>query len=65
MYALMYRTSIGNNIMMKETYRTLADAESGVLDSFPWVREDGMQRGNDSSTFNLSDGSSIIIFREL
>ncbi len=65
MYAVMYRTSYGVNHLMKESYRTLDDAESGVLDSFPWVKEDGIQRGNDSSTFNLSDGSSIIIFREI
>jgi hypothetical protein len=49
---------------MKECYRTLDDGEDGVIDSFPWVSEDGWARGNDSSIFNLSDGSSIIIFRE-
>lgn len=65
MYAVMYRTSYGINHLMKEAYRTLEDGEAGVIDSFPWVSEEGWQRGNDSSTFNLSDGSSIIIFREI
>jgi hypothetical protein len=49
---------------MKELYRTLDDGESGVIDSFPWVSEDGWQRGNNSSTFNLTDGSSFIIYQE-
>lgn len=60
----MYRTPGGNNVMMKQLYRDLDSAESGVVGSFPWVAEDGWQRGNDSSTFNLSDGSSFIIFKE-
>ncbi len=64
MYAVMYRTSYGSNFLMKELYRTLDDGESGVIDSFPWVSEDGWQRGNNSSTFNLTDGSSFIIYQE-
>lgn len=64
MYAVMYRTSGGNNVLMKETYRSIDDAESGMLESFPWVHEDGFQRKNDSSTFNFSDGSCFVIYRE-
>lgn len=61
---MMYRTSYGMNHLMKECYRSLDEAEDGVIDSFPWVTEDEWQRGCDSSTFNLSDGSCFVIFRE-
>lgn len=64
MYAVMYRTSIGNNHLMKEMYRSLDDGESGVIESFPWVSEDGWCRNGDSSLFNLSDGSCFVIYRE-
>jgi hypothetical protein len=64
MYAVMYRTPGGNNVLMKETYRSLDDGEAGVLDSFPWVSEIGWVRGENSSTFNLSDGSSFTIYQE-
>lgn len=64
MYRVMYRTPGGTNVMMKAGYTSLDDGESGVIDSFPWITEEGWQRGDDSSTFNLSDGSCIVIFKE-
>lgn len=64
MYAVMYRTPGGNNVMMKHTYRSLIDAELGVIDSIGWIAEEQWQRGEDSSVFNLSDGSCFVIFRE-
>lgn len=63
-YAVMYRTPGGNNVLMKARYTSLTDAESSVVDSIGWIKEDEWQRGQDSSVFNLSDGSSFVIYRE-
>jgi len=64
MYAVMYRTPGGNNVVMKARYTSLDDAESSVVDWVKWITEDEWQRGQDSSTFNLSDGSCFVIYRE-
>lgn len=64
MYAVIYRTPGGSNVVMKARYTTLDDAESSVVAYNGWIAEDGWQRGQDSSTFNLTDGSCFVIYRE-
>lgn len=63
-YAIMYRAPDGINHLMKETYRTLDDAELGMLESFPWVTEENWRRKEDSSELEFSDGSCFVIYRE-
>ncbi len=64
MYAVMYRTPGGSNVVMKARYKTLDDAESCVVECTRWISEDQWQRGQDSSIFNLSDGSCFVIYSE-
>lgn len=61
-YSVIYRSATGTNHLQKEMYRSLDDAEEGVLDSHPWLSEDQWQRGDHTSIFNLNDGSCFIIF---
>lgn len=64
MYAVMYRTPGGNNVLMKARYVCIDDAESSVQDSVGYNSESEWQRGQDSSCLNLSDGSCFIIYQE-
>jgi len=63
-YAVILRTPGGHNVLMKPIYRTLDDAEEGVVDALPWLSEDGWVRSESGSSFHLSDGTSFIIFQE-
>lgn len=63
-YAVMYRSPGGDNTKLKSIYRSIDDAEDGVLDTLPWLSEDAISRTSDGSTFYLNDGSCFVIFRE-
>lgn len=63
-YAVMFRTPMGNNVLMKPIYRTLNYAETGVIEAIEWLSEDGWARTENGSAFYLSDGSAFIIFQE-
>ena len=64
MYAVMYRTVNGVNVKFKELYRTLDDAEEGVLESQQWLTESEWLRAENSSLLELTDGSCFVIFQE-
>lgn len=63
-YAIMHRTEAGHNTKMRHIAKSIEDAEDIVSDSNPWLNELHWVRSNDSSTYELSDGSAWIIFRE-
>lgn len=60
----MYRTQSGKNVLMKAGYFDISDAESCVVDAVGWIAEDQWNRGQNSSTFNLTDGSCFVIYKE-
>jgi hypothetical protein len=63
-YAVMFRTATGFNVLLKQMYRTIDEAEEDVVESHPWIAEDQWQRCPDASIFNFTDGSCFIIYRE-
>ena len=63
-YAVMYRSPKGDNIKLRPIYRSIEDAEDGIMDCNPWLSEDSIARTEDGSVFDLLDGSSFVVFRE-
>lgn len=64
-FAVMYRSAAGVNHLQKEIYRSLDDAEEGVVESNSWLASDCWQRlTQNSSIFNLNDGSCFFIYQE-
>jgi hypothetical protein len=64
-YAVIFRTPGGINTLMKPIFRSIDDAEEGVVEACNWLSEDGWVRTEEGSIFELSDGSSFVIYREI
>lgn len=63
-YAFMHRSSSGENTVMKSIARSIEDAKEMVEDALPWLQIDNWVDAEDSSMFELSDGSAWIVYRE-